>query len=125
MVRVPRVTATSCTAATSLASAPVSPFLTFSPQYSLIALGSRPGLRMATTHRLSFHCAPSSLTVVDITASALVWRYSLRVISATRVKLLTSASSVAGAWPVPDEAGAGLFLGALAAGAGGSGAEPA
>src|SRR6266478_5147376 len=68
-----------------------------SPRYSLTALGAIPGLRIATTQRLSFHCAPISLTAVDMTASALVWRYSLRVISATLVKLFTSADS-AGGW---------------------------
>src|SRR5229473_7836687 len=67
-----------------------------SPRYSLTALGAIPGLRIATTQRLSFHCAPISLTAVDMTASALVWRYSLRVISATLVKLFTSADSAGG-----------------------------
>src|SRR5258705_12854189 len=95
-----------------------------SPRYSFTALAAIPGLRMATMQRLTFHCAPISLTAVDMTASALVWRYSLRVISATLVKLFTSADS-AGGCPGAGGDGTGAFAAVFEGGGGESGADAA
>src|SRR5262245_31694477 len=93
MVTEPRLIARSCTTATTFSSAPVGACLGPSPQYSLTDVDVSPGLRIAATQRPTFHCAPISCTAVWSTASALLCRYSFRVISATRVRLLTSDTS--------------------------------
>src|SRR6185312_11698220 len=108
--------ATSCAVATIFASAPGSNGLVPSAQNSLRLVLLCPGLRMATMHRLTFHSPPISLTAAVMTASALFCRYSLRVISDTRVKLLTSAASVAWAADAV-AAGATLFGAAVGGGA--------
>ena len=75
MVRVPpRLIARSCTVVAIFSSARASAGRVFSLQYSFTLVVCNPGLRMATMHRLTFHCAPISLAAVSITASALLWR---------------------------------------------------
>src|SRR5215469_1887065 len=109
MVTVPLLIARSCTAAITFATAIASPLAKPSAQNSFTAVGINPGLRSATTQRVTFHCAPSSFALVVITASALLWRYSLRVISDTRVKLFTSALSAGtGEATGPDRGGVTL-----------------
>src|SRR5438309_2211029 len=69
-----RLIARSCTAAITLATVWESPLPKPSAQNSFTAVGANPGLRIATMQRLTFHCAPSSFTLVVITASALLCR---------------------------------------------------
>src|SRR5215469_17990627 len=69
------------------------PFLNPSAQNSFIAVGDRPGLPIAAIQRVASQCAPISFTAVLSTAGAVPWLYSFRVISATRVKLRTSAAA--------------------------------
>src|SRR5271155_4324935 len=106
--------AASCAVETIFSSATISAGSVPGPQNSFVLVGRCPALRRATTQRPTFHCAPISLTAVDITASALLWRYSLRVISATRANPLTSAADdCAGAAAT---AGTGAGAGATIAG---------
>src|SRR3984893_2177860 len=95
-----------------------------SPQDCCTAVGGKPGLRIAATQRASSQCLPISLTAVVSTAVAVLWLYSLRVISATRVKLRTSATPSAWAAETSAAPGAPPEDGTVAA-SGGKGAGPA
>src|SRR5260370_17315794 len=63
------------------------------PTNSFTALVTTPGLLNAAIQRPRFHWAPISLAVVFKTASAVFFRFSLRVMSGTPAKLLPSALS--------------------------------
>src|ERR1700730_4285796 len=95
-----------------------------SPQDCCTAVGGKPGLRIAATQRASSQCLPISLTAVVSTAVAVLWLYSLRVISATRAKLPTSATPSAWAAETSAAPGAPPEDGSAAA-SGGKGAGPA
>src|SRR5215469_10589233 len=90
----------------SLLSAAVSPAFPPEETYSLRTLTASPGFLSAAIERSRFQCVPISLTVVERTLCGPVSRFSLRVISGTRAKPLTSSNTGDG-----DETGAGRGAG--------------
>src|SRR5215469_5490234 len=77
----------------SLLSAAVSPAFAPEETYSLRTLTASPGFLSAAIERSRFQCVPISLTVVARTLCGPVSRFSLRVISGTRAKPLTSSNT--------------------------------